>query len=61
MAKHMPPVPPEQQTPHGGTAQPPAQQGPDPDKEARTRDLAHQGHQGNIKQNTSHQGYQQDR
>ncbi|HTH17202.1 MAG TPA: hypothetical protein VL974_11160 [Magnetospirillum sp.] len=61
MAKHMPPIPPEQQTPHGGSAQSHDNEGPDPEKEARARDLAHQGRQGNIKQNTTHQGYQQDR
>ena len=59
MSKHMPPVPPEQQTPHGGTPQTQAQDAVD--KDERARDLAHQGRQGNIKQNTTHQGYQQDR
>lgn len=60
MSKHMPPIPPDQQTPYGGS-QPQGQDNADPEKDARIRDLAHQGQQGNIKQNTTHQGYQQDR
>lgn len=61
MSKAMPPIPPEQQPPHGAAANPHDHEGPDPDKEGRSRDLAHQGRQGNVKQNTTHQGYQQDR
>jgi hypothetical protein len=61
MSKHLPPIPPDQQTPYGGSAPSNEHEGPDPDKAARTRDLAHQGRQGNIKQNTTHQGFQQDR
>ncbi|MCR6632967.1 MAG: hypothetical protein NVV74_24590 [Magnetospirillum sp.] len=59
MSKHMPPVPPEQRTPHGGSANP---QDLDRQHEGPEKDgLAHQGEQGNIRQNTTHQGYQQDR
>jgi len=59
MAKHMPPVPPEQRPPHGDAHVP--DQNAAAKDDARSRDLAHQGSQGNIKQNTSHQGNQQDR
>lgn len=61
MTGKMPPVPPENQS-HKGTGdtkqmssqqKPPGQQrGQNPDQ---------QGQQGNIKQNTTNQGYQQDR
>ena len=55
----LPPVPPEQSSPKGpGSA-------PEPKKDdaaaSRDRNLREQGRQGNIYQNTHHQGYQQDR
>jgi hypothetical protein len=61
----MPPVPPENRSPKGAVAelQPDADSSA-PDREKRERDkrnLAEQGRQGNIKQNTTNQGYQQDR
>lgn len=62
MTKSPPPVPPENRSDKGpastGTdkVRPDAAQ-PDP----RQRNLAQQGRQGNIKQNTTHQGYQQNR
>lgn len=59
MSKGMPPIPPEQQPPHGAAPDPHDHEGPE--KDPRTRDLTHQGRQGNIKQNTTHQGNQQDR
>jgi hypothetical protein len=63
MTNRPPPLPPANRSPKG----------PGPDKgvpldtagskrEAdRQRNLGEQGRQGNIKQNTTHQGYQQDR
>lgn len=61
---HLPPLPPDNCSPHG-----PAAQGKDGDlsaqaaeanKSGRDRKLAAQGHQGDITQNTTNQGYQQD-
>jgi hypothetical protein len=58
----MPPVPPANRSPHE-TEKPSVDSAEHsvPDIEGRTRNLAEQGHQGNIKQNTTNQGYQQDR
>jgi hypothetical protein len=56
----MPPIPLANRSPKGPGADPNVSvedQAPD----ERTRNLAEQGRQGNIKQNTTHQGYQQDR
>jgi len=58
----MPPVPPEQRSGKGAAV-------PDNEKQSDVagavnkadRNLEQQGRQGNIKQNTTHQGYQQDR
>jgi hypothetical protein len=67
MTARTPPVPPASQSPKGpagekGTA---AESRPDTDTRSdadpRDRNLREQGRQGNIKQNTTHQGYQQDR
>jgi hypothetical protein len=62
MRAHPPPVPPEQRSPFAGDA---AHNTAD-EKQGnrgtqRDRNLAEQGRQGNIKQNTTNQGYQQDR
>jgi hypothetical protein len=58
----MPSVPPANRSPKGPEADAATQdQQPVPDTEARKRNLAEQGRQGNIKQNTTHQGHQQDR
>lgn len=58
----MPPVPPDNRSPKGpGSAPDVHSDGPTPDTETRKQNLAEQGRQGNIKQNTTHQGYQQDR
>ena len=62
MSAHPPPVPPEQRPRHGddptrtyGDAKSP------PNKHARNPNLEERGRQGNVKQNTTNQGYQQDR
>jgi hypothetical protein len=56
----MPPVPPENQNPHGpDTESKIKKENTKPDD--RQRNLAQQGRQGNIKQNTTNQGHQQDR
>lgn len=58
----MPPIPPEQQSdkgPGGPGAVPDARDG-QPNRPA-PGNLSEQGRQGNTKQNTTHQGYQQDR
>lgn len=60
MSKHLPPVPPQNQSNKG----PGENRKLDPGSfksDDRQRNLASQGRQGNIKQNTSNQGYQQDR
>jgi hypothetical protein len=58
----MPPIPPDNRSPKGPGSEPVADSGKSvPDTEARKRNLAEQGRQGNIKQNTTNQGYQQDR
>jgi hypothetical protein len=59
----MPPVPPENRS-HQGTGSDPAEEGAtnfNKEKADRQRNLAEQGRHGNIKQNTTNQGYQQDR
>jgi hypothetical protein len=57
---HLPPVPPENRSDKGPGSEPKASaQDHVPDR--RTRNLHEQGRQGNIKQNTTNQGYQQDR
>jgi len=54
-----PPVPPQNRSPKGvGSKNKIPTEDPKPD---RKENLAEQGHQGNIKQNTTNQGYQQDR
>jgi len=63
---HMPPVPPAGRSPIGGSANPasgndiPEQVATD-NKASKNRNLGEQGRQGNVKQNTTNQGYQQDR
>ena len=62
---HLPPVPPANRSPHGPGAQSPegdmGAQTAEAVKSSRDRNLGEQGRQGDIKQNTTHQGYQQDR
>ena len=63
MTKHLPPIPPQSRSPKG----PGDRVSLDPNAGAGSgthggeRNLAQQGRQGNTKQNTTHQGYQQDR
>lgn len=63
---HLPPVPPANRAPMGGSANPksgddiPAAVAENVEK-SKDRNLAIQGRQGNIKENTTNQGYQQDR
>lgn len=63
MTKHLPPIPPENRSPKGpgdnGALDP--QSGNTGSQHGGERNLAQQGRQGNSKQNTTHQGYQQDR
>jgi hypothetical protein len=63
MTQKMPPVPPENRSPKGPGSDPAVSaESPIDKKNAdRTRNLGEQGRQGNIKQNTTNQGYQQDR
>ncbi|MBX9702013.1 MAG: hypothetical protein K2X74_21440 [Acetobacteraceae bacterium] len=61
---HLPPVPPANRSSHGDSE---PGKGKLPEREAertiesKNRHLEQQGRQGNIKQNTTNQGYQQDR
>jgi hypothetical protein len=60
MTAKPPPVPPAQQSKKGpaGTKRAPTKAGPRP---SRPDNPEEQGKEGNIVQNTHHQGYQQDR
>jgi hypothetical protein len=59
---NMPPVPPANRSPKGTGSDPVQDKGkPISETQARDRNLAEQGRQGNIKQNTTNQGHQQDR
>jgi hypothetical protein len=55
----MPPVPKSNRSPKGPGANPKVAKD-EPDR-PRPENLREQGQQGNIAQNTTHQGYQQDR
>jgi len=55
----MPPVPPDNRSPKGTGSEPKV--GDDPISKDGAQNLGEQGRQGNIKQNTTNQGYQQDR
>ena len=63
MTQRMPPVPPANGSPKGPGSDPEMSADSAPDKKMadRQRHLGEQGRQGNTKQNTTHQGYQQDR
>ena len=62
MSKHMPPIPPESVSPKGAGGDDKLQSGTAEGAiHPRERNLAQQGRQGNTKQNTTNQGYQQDR
>jgi hypothetical protein len=56
---NMPPIPPGNRSPKGPGAQ--ADVSSRDAKPGPPENLAEQGQQGNIKQNTTNQGYQQDR
>ena len=63
---HLPLVPPAARSPIGGSANPGtgndmSEQVAAENKASTNRNLGEQGRQGNVKQNTTHQGYQQDR
>jgi hypothetical protein len=63
---HLPPVPPANRPPVGGSANPKtgddmSEQVAEANQESKNRNLGEQGRQGNINQNTHHQGYTQDR
>jgi hypothetical protein len=55
----LPPVPPANRSSEGPQSRPPVK--PEVVQLPRRENLAEQGRQGNIKQNTTSQGYQQDR
>jgi hypothetical protein len=59
MTAHPPPIPPDQRGPQQVEAA--QNKSADNQVERDNRNLAEQGHQGNIKQNTTNQGYQQGR
>ena len=59
MSAKPPPIPPEQRSPKGPG--PTAEQADSGEIRPQDRNLAEQGRQGNIKQNTTNKGYQQDR
>jgi hypothetical protein len=59
MPAHPPPVPPDQRAPHGSDKQSP--KGEAADHRTADRNTKEQGRQGNLAQNTTNQGLQQDR
>jgi len=63
MTKHLPPIPPDNRSRKGpgDTVPLDPQSGDKAAVHGGQRNLAQQGRQGNSKQNTTHQGYQQDR
>jgi hypothetical protein len=60
MAKH-PPVPPENRNPHDTDAHQGDEAGPKGRADTEPRNPDKHGQQANTRQNTTHQGYQQDR
>jgi len=61
MTKKMPPIPPEQISDKGPGSGGGGSSERAPHDRSPPSNLAEQDRQGNIKQNTTHQGYQQDR
>lgn len=63
MSKHLPPVPPAGRSDKGPgeTGHPTADSAKGGEDRKPPSNLAEQDRQGNVKQNTTHQGYQQDR
>lgn len=63
---HLPPVPPANQAPLGGSANPGSGDDVPPgvakdNGASKNRNLGIQGRQGNIRENTTNKGHQQDR
>ena len=63
---HLPPVPPANRSPIGGSANPGtgddmSEQVAEANESSKNRNLGEQGRQGNIKQNTTNKGHTQDR
>jgi hypothetical protein len=62
MSSHPPPVPPEQRSDKGSDAVDESRTSkPKHGYDDKSRNLGGQGRQGNVKQNTTNTGYQQDR
>ena len=62
MSAHPPPVPPEQRNDEiPGTPEAATSERAPPGYQPQQRNLGEQGRQGNIKQNTTNKGHQQDR
>ncbi|HYH37018.1 MAG TPA: hypothetical protein VD860_02260 [Azospirillum sp.] len=61
MTKHMPPVPPAGRSDKGPGSSPDAPTDTGGHNREVPDNVDNQNRQGNIKQNTTHQGYQQDR
>jgi hypothetical protein len=64
MTAHPPPVPPDQQSDKGPAASTPGEAKSQSEPDAyrpQNRNLGEQGRQGNVKQNTTNKGLQQDR
>jgi hypothetical protein len=61
MSGHLPPVPPAARTDKGPKSAKPGGDLKDQTKDVGDPNTTEQGRQGNIKQNTTHQGFQQDR
>ena len=59
MTAHLPPVPPANRSPKGGSAKPDAEH--EATHHKRDTNTHEQGSAGNIAQNTTNQGHQQDR
>lgn len=61
MSKHMPPVPPENRSDKGPGSSPNSAKSDAKGRSSPPDNLKEQARQGDINQNTHHQGYQQDR
>lgn len=61
MSTHPPPVPPDQRNPHAQPESERSSGSPSERDNRNNRNLEEQGRQGNVKQNTTNTGYQQDR
>jgi hypothetical protein len=61
MSAHPPPVPQDQRNPHEQPGSQPASGRQSEQANRHNRNTEEQGRQGNVKQNTTNTGYQQDR